>query len=67
MIYINRIDENALWVTSDEDAIGIEISFEPGMDENEQCMIALAEFLGYDPASVLAFDTIDGGVTWRVK
>lgn len=67
MIYINRIDENTLWVTSDGDAIGIEMSFKPNTDENEQYMIALAEFLGYDPASILALDTIDGGVTWRVK
>lgn len=67
MIYINRIDENTLWVISDGDAIGIEMSFKPNTDENEQYMIALAEFLGYDPASILALDTIDGGVTWRVK
>ena len=67
MIYINRIDENTLWVTSDGDAIGIEMSFKPNTDENEQQMIALAEFLSYDPASILALDTIDGGVTWRVK
>lgn len=67
MIYINQIDENTLWVTSNEDAIGAEISFDPETDENERYMIALAEFLGYDAQSVLAFESIDGGITWKVN
>lgn len=67
MVYINQIDENVLWVTSDEDPVGLEISFEPETDENERYMIALAEFLGYDAASVLAFESIDGGITWKIR
>ena len=66
MIYINQIGERSFWVTSDDDAIGLEISFDRGVDENEMPMIALAEFLGYDPHEVLAFESLDG-VSWKVK
>ena len=67
MIYINPIGDNTVWVTSEDDAIGIEVAFDPETDENERILIALAEFLGYDPKSILAFESMDNGISWIVK
>lgn len=47
-IIITRCDDGAIWVTSDTDPFGIELSFEDGMDIKEQFLIAMAKFLGYD-------------------
>ena len=56
-ITLIKCDEGkTIWVTSDENQIGSESSLIEIQDEDKQFMIALAEFLGYEPSSVLAFD-----------
>lgn len=55
-ITLIKCDDGAIWVTSDENEIGIESYFNKIKDEDKQMMIALAEFLGYEPSSVLCFD-----------
>lgn len=58
-ITLIKCDDGAIWVTSDENEIGCENYFENIKDEDKQMMIALAQFLGYEPMSVLAFDDED--------
>lgn len=55
-ITLVKCEDGAIWVTSDENEIGSESYFDKIKDENKQMLIALAEFLGYEPSSVLAFD-----------
>ena len=55
-ITLIKCDDGAIWVTSDENQIGTESTFNKITNEDKQMMIALAEFLGYEPASVLCFD-----------
>lgn len=56
-IVLTKCEDNVIWVTSDEDAIGIENVFEKNTtDTNKQMMIALAAFLGYEPSDILNFD-----------
>ena len=55
-ITLLRCDDGAIWVTSDENIVGTETTFSKIKDEDKQMMIALAEFLGYEPGSVLCFD-----------
>lgn len=55
-ITLIKCDDGAIWVTSDENQIGTESTFSAITDESKQMMIALAEFLGYEPAEVLYFD-----------
>lgn len=55
-ITLIKCEDGAIWVTSDEDGIGTESAFKKITDERKQMMIALAEFLGYEPSSVLCFD-----------
>ena len=58
-ITLIKCDDEAIWVTSDEDQIGTESTFNKITDESKQMMIALAEFLGYEPACLLNFDDDD--------
>jgi len=55
-ITLVRCDDGAIWVTSDDNQIGTEVYFDEIANEDQQMMIALAEFLGYEPSSVLCFD-----------
>lgn len=55
-ITLIKCDDGAIWVTSDENPIGTESTFDKITNEDQQMMIALAEFLGYEPASLLSFD-----------
>lgn len=55
-ITLIKCDDGAIWVTSDENEIGTESYFNKIKNEDKQMMIALAEFLGYEPSSVLCFD-----------
>ena len=55
-ITLIKCDDGAIWVTSNENEIGIEVHFKKIENEAQQMMIALAEFLGYEPANVLCFD-----------
>lgn len=55
-ITLIKCDDGAIWVTSNENEIGIEVHFEKIENEAQQMMIALAEFLSYEPSSVLCFD-----------
>lgn len=67
MIYINNIDDNVVWVTTDEDAIGLEVRFDSDALEDEKPLIALTEYLGYEPASVLCLDSMDNGIRWTTS
>lgn len=58
-ITLIKCDDGAIWVTSDENEIGTESIFKDIKDEDKQMMIALADFLGYEPSSVLCFDDED--------
>ena len=55
-ITLIKTEDNTIWVTSDENGIGSESTFKDIEDEDQQMLIALAEFLGYEPSSVLCFD-----------
>lgn len=55
-ITLIKCDDGSIWVTSDENQIGTESTFDKITDERKQMMIALAEFLGYEPANILCFD-----------
>lgn len=55
-ITLIKCDDGAIWVTSDTDQNGTESHFNKITDESKQMMIALAEFLGYEPAELLNFD-----------
>lgn len=58
-ITLIKTEDNTIWVTSDENGIGTETEFKSIKNEDKQMMIALAEFLGYEPSSVLCFDDED--------
>ena len=66
MYFINPIEENVVWVTTEDDAIGIEVRFDSDVCEEEKALIALSEYLGYEPKSILCLDSIDSGITWKV-
>lgn len=55
-ITLIKCEGNTIWVTSEENPIGTESKFNKITDERKQMMIALANFLGYEPANVLTFD-----------
>lgn len=48
----------AVWVTSNEDPNGEEAEFDKITDRNDQMLIALATYLGFEPAEVLNLDSI---------
>ena len=54
-ITLIKCDDGSIWVTSDDDQIGTESKFNKITDENKQMMIALADFLGYEPSHILDF------------
>lgn len=54
-ITLIKCEDGNIWVISDEDQIGIEHQFKRVKNESKQFMIALADFLGYEPANVLDF------------
>ena len=58
--YIQTIDSNVVSVTTDDDAIGEEVRFDSDVPEDEQALIALTEYLGYEPKEVLCLDGIVG-------
>ena len=55
-ITLIKCDDGTIWVTSDEDLIGTESKFNKIIDEGEQMLIALAEFLEYEPVNLLNLD-----------
>lgn len=55
-IIINKYDDQTICITSDEDNIGQESWFAKSISESEQFIIAIASFLGYEPAELLNFD-----------
>lgn len=57
-ITLIKCDDGAIWVTSDEDQNGTESTFNKITDERKQMMIALANFLGYEPSRILDFSGI---------
>ena len=58
-ITLIKTKDNTIWVTSDKNRIGTETVFKNIKNEDKQMMITLAEFLGYEPSSVLCFDNED--------
>lgn len=55
-ITLIKTEDNTIWVTSDEDANGIESKIDRYYDDGQSMLIALAEFLGYEPLELLNFD-----------
>lgn len=55
-ITLIKTEDNTIWVTSDEDANGIESKIDRCYDDGQSMLIALAEFLGYEPLELLNFD-----------
>lgn len=55
-IILQKCEDGAIWVTSDEDQIGSETSFKEIQDEDTQFFVALCDFLKYDPIRLLNFD-----------
>lgn len=58
-ITLKRLDEDTIWVTADVDQVGTESTFKEIRDEGAQMLIALAEFLGYEPTELFNFDDIN--------
>lgn len=55
--YVNVNDsDNSVWVTSDDNQNGTELCFSKDIPEEKRILIAVAEFLGFDPESNLSFD-----------
>lgn len=52
-ITLTKCEDGVIWVTSDEDQNGTESRFKLITDENQQMMVALAEFLGYEPYELM--------------
>lgn len=52
-IHMVKCDDGSIWVTSDEDLNGTESTFKEIKDEKQQFLIALAEFLGYEPYELM--------------
>lgn len=55
-ITLIKTTDDTIWVTSDENQIGIENEFKECKNVEQWMLIALADFLGYDPETVLCFD-----------
>lgn len=52
-ITLTKCSDGAIWVTSDENQIGTESYFKEITDEKQQMLVALSEFLGYEPYELL--------------
>ena len=57
-IIINRCSDGVLWVNSNFDPNGCEYNFKDTLDGRKQLMIALANYLGYEPGHILDFDGV---------
>ena len=55
-ITLIKCDDGKIWVTSDEDPNGTESSFDKIIDEGEQFLIALCDFLEFDSGLMLNLD-----------
>lgn len=55
-ITLIKCEDGVIWVTSDKDPNGTESHFSKNTDVSKQMLIALANFLGYEPAEILFFD-----------
>lgn len=55
-IILEKVGDDLIHVESNYDIVGMDIRVPKVDDESAQCMIALAEFLGYDPQDILNFD-----------
>lgn len=55
-ITLIKCDDGSISVSADEGQINTKSTFDTITDENEQFMIALADFLGYEPAHLLDFE-----------
>ena len=55
-ITLIKTKDNTIWITSDENELGTEVALGKIKNEDKQMMVALAEFLGYEPSSLLCFD-----------
>ena len=55
-IHLEKCEDGAIWITSDEDWNGLELAFDEVADEGSQMLIALAEYLGFDSDKVLNLD-----------
>lgn len=55
-ITIVRCDDGTIWVTSDQNPIGVEVNLGDMPDDGRQEIVALAMFFGIDPSSTLCFD-----------
>ena len=62
-ITLTKCEDGVIWVTSDENQNGTESHFKEIKDEKQQMLVALAEFLGYEPYELLG-DTFIGGPGW---
>lgn len=55
-VTIIRCEDGSIWVTSEDNPVGIEVRLDNMEDDGRQELYALAKFFGFDPASVLCFD-----------
>ena len=55
-IILTKTEDGVIKVTSDKNQIGTESIFDKITDESEQFIIALTDFLGYEPAELLNLD-----------
>lgn len=54
-ITLIKCEDGSIWVTSDEDQIGTESHFRLIIDEKQQMLVALADFLGYEPYELFKY------------
>ena len=52
-VYLNRYDDNTVWVLTDDDPLGLVVDCSAIEDGNMQLMFALAIYLGFEPAELL--------------
>lgn len=49
MIILNKVDDNTIWITDDEnDPAGKEFSYPETMNEKNQYLTALSEYFGFN-------------------
>lgn len=49
MIILNKVDDNTIWVSDDEnDPAGKELSYSKTMNEKNQYLTALSEYFGFN-------------------
>lgn len=49
MIILNKVDDNTIWITDDEnDPTGKEFSYPETMNEKNQYLTALSEYFGFN-------------------